>query len=92
MKLLRKASVRIVVALVVGFLLAGALTKITYTCTPIDDSVNCVAFDKAIMHPADLLNNKQNSLVKFSLVFAISAIAISAILSVITKYRAHINK
>ncbi|HCR55781.1 TPA: hypothetical protein DIV49_02305 [Candidatus Saccharibacteria bacterium] len=88
MKLLHKVSVRIVIALVVGFLLAGALTKITYTCTPIDDSVNCVAFDKAIMHPADLLNNKQNSLVKFSLIFAISAVTIFAILTVITKYHA----
>ena len=36
MKQINKLSVRIVVALLIGFLFAGALTKITYPCEPTD--------------------------------------------------------
>ena len=61
--------VKIVAAVVVGFLLAGAGTHITYACAPVDGAQGCVSFDKAVMHPSDLLANKQGSLVHFSTAF-----------------------
>lgn len=69
-----KFSVRIAVAIVVGVFVAGASTKIVYTCVPIDGAAGCMSFDKAIMHPGDLLNNKQESLVRFSTVFATTSL------------------
>lgn len=81
MKYIDKLSVRIRIAFVVGFLLASIGTKITYTCVPIDGAKGCVSFEKAIMHPSDLLNNRQDSLVKFSTTFVISSLVTFIILS-----------
>ncbi len=83
MKYIHKFSARIVVALVVGFLLASAGTKITYSCAPVDGAAGCVLTDKAIMYPSDLLNNKQDSLVRFSEGFAVSSLICFALLSII---------
>lgn len=83
MKYIHKLSVKILAALLIGFLLASTGTKITYSCAPVDGAAGCVSFDKAIMHPSDLLNNKQNSLVHFSEAFAISSLVSFAALSVI---------
>lgn len=83
MKYIHNLSVRILVAFVVGFLLASAGTKITYSCAPIGGAAGCVSFDKAIMHPSDLLNNKQDSLVHFSDAFVISSLVSFAVLSII---------
>jgi hypothetical protein len=81
MKHINKLAVRIVAAIVIGFLLAGAGTDIPYTCAPIDGAEGCVSFDKAVMHPSDLLSNKQNSLVIFSTFFVITSLIIFAFLS-----------
>lgn len=83
MKYIDKLSVKIVAAIVVGFLLAGAGTKITYTCAPIDGAAGCASFEKAIMHPSDLLNNKQDSLTHFSEAFVITSLVSFAILSTV---------
>lgn len=83
MKHLNKLSVRILSAIVIGFLLAGAGTKITYTCAPVDSAESCISFDKAIMHPKDLLNNKQGSLVKFSITFVMTSLIAFAIISAV---------
>ena len=80
MKLIHKLSVRIAIALVIGVLFAGAGTKITYTCALVDGAQGCTSFEKAIMHPNDLLDNKQNSLVKFSTTFALTSLIAFAIL------------
>ena len=84
MKHIHKLSVRVIVAVIVGFLIAGALTKITYTCTPIDGAAGCMYFDKAVMHPNDLLNNKQGSLVKFSATLSITLLITFSLLSAVS--------
>lgn len=84
MKHLRKLSVRIVVAIVIGLLFAGAFTKITYPCAPTDGAMGCVSFDKAVMHPGDLLHNKQDSLIDFSKRFVVNSLATFAILSIVS--------
>lgn len=83
MKYIHKLPVRILVALVIGFLLASVGTKISYNCAPVDGAAGCTSFDKALMHPRDLLNNKQDSLVHFSEAYAISALISFAALSII---------
>jgi hypothetical protein len=82
MKYVHKLLVRIIAAVIIGFLLAGVGTKITYSCMPVDGAAGCASFDKAVMHPNDLLNNKQDSLFHLSEAFAITAIVIFAILSI----------
>ncbi len=84
MKYVNKLSVRIVIAVVISFLLAGAATKITYTCPPIDGAAGCVSHDKAVMRPSDLLNNKQDSLVHFSETFMIASLISFALLGVLS--------
>jgi hypothetical protein len=88
MKYIEKLPVRVVIALIAGFLLAGAFTKITYNCVPSTvppgESVSrCVAFEKAVMHPSDLLSNEQDSLTKFSTTFAITSLITFALLSAV---------
>ena len=68
----------------VGFLFASIGTKMTYDCAPIDGFMGCVSFEKAIMHPADLLNNRQNSLVKFTANFAAASLITFALLSIVS--------
>lgn len=65
---------KVLVAIIVGFLLAGVGTKITYDCAPVDDAAGCVSIDRALMHPNDLLNNKQDSLLRFSEIFSVTAL------------------
>jgi hypothetical protein len=84
MKLLHKLSVRIVIAVVIGFLFASAGTDIAYMCAPIDGAAGCASFDKALMHPSDLLNNEQNSLRRFSMTFAITSLVAFALLSTVS--------
>jgi hypothetical protein len=88
MKYVKKLPIRILIALIAGFLLAGAFTKITYSCAPSavpagESASQCVAFEKAVMHPSDLFSNKQDSLTKFSAIFAVTSMVTFAILSVI---------
>ena len=83
---------RILLILMVAFLVAGACTKIIYPCSsgsvPAGESVsNCFSFEKAIMHPADLMNNMQNSLVQFTSTIFLVALLLFAASLVITKYR-----
>ncbi|HJQ08932.1 MAG TPA: hypothetical protein VJ836_05630 [Candidatus Saccharimonadales bacterium] len=84
MKYIDKISVKIIAAVLVGFLLAGAFTKITYTCTPIDSASGCISYDKAVMHSSDLISNKQDSLVHFSTTFVITSVVIFALLSILS--------
>jgi hypothetical protein len=81
MKHINKLVVIIVVAVVIGFLLAGVSTKITYTCAPPPGTEGCVSFDKAVMHPQDLLGNKQDSLVQFAKTFTIASVVAFALFS-----------
>lgn len=83
MKYINNLWVKVIASIVIGFLLASAGTKITYTCTPADGAAGCTSFEKAIMHPSDLLNNKQNSLTHFSKTFAITSLASFALLSIL---------
>ena len=84
MKYIDKLSIKIIVAVLVGFLFASAFTKITYTCTPIDGALGCVSFDKAVMHLGDLISNKQDSLIHFSITFVVTSFAIFALLSILS--------
>lgn len=84
MKYIDLLSVRITLAVFVGFLFAGAFTKITYTCTPIDGVSGCMSFDKAVMHISDLMSNKQDSLIHFSITLVVTSLAIFALMSIFT--------
>lgn len=84
MKYVSKVSARIVVALAVGLLLASISTKITYTCIPTDDARDCLSFEKAVMHPDDLLSNKDGSLAQFSTTLVLSSLVIFTLLSAIS--------
>ena len=81
---LNKLSVLIVIALVVGFLLAGAFTHIIYPCKPVDVAMGCESFEKAVMHPKDLFDNKQNSLIIFSRRFTIYSIVTLSVLGAVS--------
>jgi len=76
---------KIIAAVLIGFLIAGAGTKIIYTCAPVDGAAGCAELDKAVMHPADLLNNKQDSLVHFSETFVISSLVGFVILELFSR-------
>ena len=77
MKYIDKLYVKIVIAIVIGILFAGAGTKTTYDCQPLADEPNsgCVSYEKAVMHPGDLFSNKQDSLMRFSKLFVITSFA-----------------
>lgn len=76
MKYIDKLSVRIIFAILVGFLFAGAFTKITYICAPIDSAAGCLSFDKAVMHLSDLMSNKQDGLIHFAITFVITSVVV----------------
>ncbi len=79
---------KIVATVLIGLLLAAEGTHITYTCAPVDSygpTAGCVSYDKAVMHPSDLLNNKQDSLVHFSETLAITSLVSFALLSTFTR-------
>ncbi len=72
-KLINKLNVRILIAIVFGFLVASTLTHLQGPCTttiPGEDISHCVEISKALMSPKDLINNKQNSLTRFTETFA----------------------
>jgi hypothetical protein len=78
---------RFILSVAVGFLLAGAVTHIQYPCTSTVSGEGCVSFEKAIMHPNDLANNKQNSLTSFAETFAVSTIVSFTLLSVYSHHQ-----
>ena len=85
MKYLNKLFVNFVVALIVGVLFASNI-DIAYPCDP-GPHAGCVVFESAIFHPRDLINNEQDSLVRFFEVFVPVSLATFAILSVFTYLR-----
>ena len=87
MKQINKLSVKIAIALLIGFLYAGAFTSISHDgCKPpIDGAQGCATIEKAVMHPGDLLDNKQDSMVRFFSAFASVSIGTLALLSVAAK-------
>jgi hypothetical protein len=70
-----KVSLYILVALIDGIVFASIGTKVTYPCPLLPGTAGCVSFEKAVMHPGDLIANYQGSLTHFLLnllvVFAI---------------------
>ena len=82
MKYINKPSIRVAVSVIIGFIFAGAWTSIQYQCDPLDNK-GCVAFESAILHPKDLINNEQDSLVTFSRYMALSSVVCLAILTAI---------
>ncbi len=82
MKSINKFSVKIVVSILAGLVLACAGTKITYACAPTDGAAGCVSFDKAVMHLSDLFSNKQDSLVHFFETFVITSLVVFALLNI----------
>ena len=84
MKYIAKLWVRIAVALALGFLFASTTTKIIYPCPLTNGAKGCMSFEKAVMHPNDLRNNKQNSLHNFSMSFAWVSLASFALLSAVS--------
>lgn len=83
MKYISGFWVKIAVAIMLGFLFACAATDTTYTCAPIDGAAGCASFQKSVMHPSDLLNNKQDSLTRFSETIAIASLVSLVLLSVL---------
>lgn len=85
---IHKRSVQILIATVFGLLVAATFTHLQGPCTatiPGENSSYCVEFSKAVMHPKDLISNKQNTLVRFAGTFTISSLAGFALLSVYSK-------
>ena len=85
MKHINNTVVRIIAAVVIGFLFAGVGTDISYTCTPTDGAAGCASFDKAVLHLGDLIHNKQDSLTHFSVTFAVTSLVVFALLSMLKK-------
>ena len=85
MKHINNLTVRILAATLIGFLIAGITTKNTCDCPNFVKEPNsgCISFEKVVMHPGDLITNKQNSLVRFSTTFAIGSLASFALLSLV---------
>jgi hypothetical protein len=90
MKHINKFSIRVVVSVFIGFLLACAWTNIQYQCDPLDNN-GCVAFESAILHPKDLINNKQDSLISFSRYVVLSSVVCLAILTAINASHKRFN-
>lgn len=86
MKFINKLSVRIIISVLIGFLLAVAWTDIQYSCPPLDNA-GCVVWESAIMHPSDLISNKQGSLVEASKAFLIISIISFGLISVISRQK-----
>jgi hypothetical protein len=91
MKYLGKIWLRIAIAAIAGLFVAG-LTKMTYPCSPsivqFGESVDqCVSFEKSIMHPKDLLANRQDSLVDFTKTLLITSLFVFIILSILVLAR-----
>lgn len=94
-KLVKKLSTRIIIAVVFGLLFATTFTHIQGPCTtsiPGEDIKKCVELSKAIMHPSELLNNKQNSLVNYSETFLVVSAASYVLLSFYAAVRSQIKK
>lgn len=85
MKYLNKLWVRIIIAIVVGFVLAGGYTDIAYSLPTIyteQGGAGGVLYESVLSHPRDLLNNKENSLVRFSTTFFVVSIITFSALSI----------
>jgi hypothetical protein len=92
---MRKISIRILIAILIGFWFASVGTHIVYSpCLPSDnpgvpynappneDSLTrCAEFAKAIYKPRDLIHNKQDSLVHFSENFVGASVVCFALIS-----------
>ena len=89
-KHIKKLWVRIIAAVVIGFLFAYAgvgVTHVTRPCTPADvpkgESISrCEVIVKVYMHPHDLLANKQDKLIPFSETFVIASLSSFTLFSV----------
>jgi hypothetical protein len=87
LKPLSNLYVRVIISAAVGFFFVGAFTNNQYPCTqtiPGEDISHCVSIESAIMHPRDLIHNKQASLTRFSKTFAIVSLGSFALLSIIS--------
>jgi len=90
MKHISKLSVRIVIAVIIGFLFASigvGIAHNTSQCTTADvpkgESISqCVSIKKTFIHPDDLFHNKRDSLIHFSETFVVASLTTFAILSV----------
>ena len=91
MKHINKLSVRIIVAVVIGFLVASQTGIIIEPCTgvppPGENNAQCAEFSTALEHPSDLINNKQNSLDRFSKTLAVTSLVSFALLSIYSQHQ-----
>lgn len=87
-------STRLLLALLAGALFAGFSTKINYSCPPLHGDINshCVAFAKAVVHPADLLSNEQGSFVRFVVNLGVVFLTIFALLTIVGVFRARTHR
>jgi hypothetical protein len=94
----RNLMVYILLAFLIGAGFASFATKITSSCPPLPDepAAECVSFDKALLHPKDLLLNSQGSLVQFLInllvvfvVVLILLISVDMIMAWTKKNRSH---
>ena len=89
-KLTDKLSAQILIAVVFGFLIASLFTHLQVPCTttiPGENSSHCVEFSKAVMHPRDLINNKQDTLTEFVGTLAVSTLVSFVLLSIYSRLR-----
>lgn len=85
--LTRKFYVRILLSIFLGILPAITLTHIKGPCTievPGEDISRCVSWGDAIMQPGELLNNTQDSLLRFSTTFATVSLVSFTLLSIVS--------
>lgn len=89
-RLLNQLYVRVLISAAVGLFFVGAFVNIQYPCTetlPDENITHCVSIESAIMHPGDLVNNKQDSLTNFVENFFIISFASFALLSVFSQFQ-----
>ena len=86
----RQFTKYILLALIAGVVFASAATSISYPCLPLinDPGSSCVSYEKAVMHPSDLVSNMQGSLTRFLLDILVGFVIVLVLLIVFNMVRA----
>ena len=82
----KKHLVAIAIAVILGLFFASGLTDLQGPCTTADageDIAKCVEFSDAVMQPGRMIENEQNSLVRFSSTFVVVSLTSLALLGAV---------
>lgn len=81
---------KVLAAVAIGLIIASTLTDATYPCNANDmlegDSIaRCIAWDEVVLHPSDLMSNREGSLLRFLTTFVVTALVSYAIISIVSR-------